>query len=313
MPVHPQIQQILDVLNRSRNDVDFNQLTPQMMRMATDQNRDSGVEREQVKKVENLSLPLEERSIPIRIYTPEGHAPFPALVYYHGGGFVIGNLETVDSVCRNIANNAKCVVISTDYRLAPEHPFPEGLEDAYDSLLYISNHADQFDIDPSRIAVGGDSAGANFAAVVSLIAKERQAPSIVFQLLINPAVGIVDPDLYPSMQENASGYLLDVKLLNWFLGHYIPPTANRQNPYLDPINGADLTDLPPAMVITAEYDPLRDGGKAYADKLRESGVDVIYRNEKGMIHSFTGFHTFIKQAQDSLDEMSAQLRKVFEM
>ncbi|MBG9945912.1 alpha/beta hydrolase [Brevibacillus formosus] len=312
MPVHPQIQQILDVFNRSRHDVDFNQLTPQMMRMATDQNRDSSVERELVKKVENLSLPLEGRSIPIRIYTPEGHAPFPALVYYHGGGFVIGNLETVDSVCRNFANNAKCVVISIDYRLAPEHPFPAGLEDAYDSLLYISDHADQFEIDPSRIAVGGDSAGGNFATVVSLMAKERQGPPIVFQLLIYPAVGIVDTAPYPSMQENASGYLMDVELLNWFLSHYLPP-ADLQNPYLDPINGVDLTGLPPAMVITAEYDPLRDGGKTYADKLRNSGVDVVYRNEQGFIHSFIGFHTTITQAQESLDEMSAQLRKAFKV
>jgi acetyl esterase len=308
MPLDPQFEKMLQRMN-SMPGFSMDSLTPQALRSMMNQGANFPRKVEKVKKVEDRILPLEGREIPIRVYTPEGEAPYPALVYYHGGGFVIGDLNISDSICRNLANAAGCVVISVDYRLAPEHKFPAAVEDAYDSVQWIASHAEEFDIDPNRIAVGGDSAGANLSTVACIIAKERNTPHIVYQLLIYPGTGY-EGEEPPSMRENAKGYLLSVDMLKWFHKHYLPDGQER-NPYAYPILYSDVSGLPPAMIVTAEYDPLRDQGKAYADKLQKNGVEVLYKNEEGLIHGFANYHMFVKKAQESLDEMAAQLRRVF--
>ena len=192
----------------------------------------------------------------------------PALVYYHGGGWVIGNLDSVDRTCRALANASGCVLISVDYRLAPEDKFPAAVEDADAALRYVAHRAAELGIDPNRIAVGGDSAGGNLAAVVAQISRDRGSPRLAFQLLIYPVVDRDDNRL--SLQEFAQGYLLTRPGMDYFWAHYLPKPEDGRHPHASPIQAESLAGLPPALVITAECDPIRDQGEAYAKRLQES-------------------------------------------
>lgn len=309
MTLDPQVKLILDQINAIQMPP-WNQINAQVYRGIANQSVNMDIQKEEVKKVEDRTLPLEGRDIPVRVYTPDGEAPHPALIFYHGGGWVIGNLDSHDSVCRTLANKAQCVVISVDYRLAPEHKFPAAVEDAYDSLNWVAMNAEEFDIDPKRIAVGGDSAGGNLAAVASIIAKEKKSPKIVYQLLLYPSTGYEEvPD---SMRENAEGYLLTVQQMNWFRDQYFSSKEELKHPYASPVLYSDLKDLPPALIMTAQYDPLRDVGKAYAEKLQDNGVIVFYKNYEGLIHGFANFHTLVDKANEALTEAAKQLRIVFD-
>lgn len=310
MPVNPRIQFFLDKL-KEMPQPPLDQITPEAYRA-----QDAGAlafqqETEPVHKVEDRVLHLEGRDIPVRVYTPEGEGLHSALVYYHGGGWVIGNLDSHDPVCRSLANSANCVVISVDYRLAPEHKFPAAVNDAYDALQWIALHAEEFNIDVNRMAVGGDSAGGNLAAVACIMAKEQQAPNIVHQLLIYPSTGYEQEP--PSMRENAEGYLLTADMMNWFRKHYFNDEKEMLDPYASPILYSDLSDLPPATILTAQYDPLRDVGKAYADKLQDHGVKVYYKNYDGLIHGFANFIAFVPEALEALQEGAGELRKAFKL
>ncbi|WP_254634989.1 alpha/beta hydrolase [Paenibacillus sp. GbtcB18] len=243
----------------------------------------------------------------VRIYTPEGLGPWPAFVFFHGGGFVVGDLESHDSICGNLANSVHARVISVDYRLAPEHKFPAAVDDAYDALQWIASHPDEFGIDPARIAVGGDSAGGTLAAVSCIKSKEAVGPEIVYQLLCYPAAGFLEEDP-ASLRENKEGYLLTVGMMEWFSKQYLNTEEEIRNPYTYPIHYKDVSGLPPAMIVTAQYDPLRDSGKAYADKLIRAGVEVTYKNYETLIHGFANFHKFVPAAQEALDGMASQLR-----
>ena len=237
-------------------------------------------------------------TVPLRLYRPlgSGSDPLPALVFYHGGGWVLGDLETVDNLCRRLANASRCVVVSADYRLSPESKFPGPLEDCYEAARFIavdSRDSDALGIDPGRIAVGGDSAGGNLAAGVALLARDRGFPPIHHQLLIYP---ITDCRFdTPSYFENAQGYGLDREMMRWYWDQYLASPEDGASPLASPLRAEDLAGLPPALVVTAGYDVLRDEGLAYANRLKQAGVPVVVQHYPGMVHGFF-------QMADSFDE-----------
>jgi acetyl esterase len=246
--------------------------------------------------------------IPVRLYRPSLATDLPALMFFHGGGFVICNLDTHDRACRGLANASGCVVVSVDYRLAPEHKFPAAAEDAYNATRYVAEHAAEFGIDPSRIAVGGDSAGGNLATVVALMARDRGGPALKFQLLIYPVTDFTDEQT-PSEIEYGRGYFLDSELMEWFAEQYFATKADRSLPYGSPSKASDVRGLPPAMVITGECDPLRDQGEAYAEKLRSAGVPVVLRRYDGMIHPFVSLAGIVDAGRDAIKETAAAVRQ----
>ena len=306
MPVNPKIKFFLEQMNTMP--VSFEKITPEVMR-SSENSALMAMQKEPVEKVEDRTIPLTGRDIPIRIYTPAGNAPFPALVFYHGGGWVLGSIESHDAICRELANLASCVVVSVEYRLAPEHKFPAAVEDAYESLEWIVAHADELGIDPDRIAVGGDSAGGNLATVTCLIAKERSGPRLVHQLLLYPSTGSAAGT--PSMDENGKGYLLTSDMMGWFQMHYLNSPDDRHHPYLSPILSDELEGMPPATILTAQYDPLRDIGAAYAEKLQDHGVEVYYKNYEDLIHGFANFSSFVPEARAAVAEGAHELKKAF--
>ena len=262
--------------------------------------------RQEVARVEDRTIPGPAQPIPVRVYWPEAGKKLPALVYYHGGGWVIGNLDSVDRSCRALANASGCVLISVDYRLAPEHKFPAAVEDADAAVRYVAEHAAEFDIDPNRIAVGGDSAGANLATVACLIARDRGGPKIAFQLLVYPVTDYDDDRA--SSHEFAQGYFLTRPMMDYFWGHYLAQPVDGRNPHASPIKAESLAGLPPAMVITAECDPIRDQGEAYAQRLRESGVPVSLKRYEGAIHVFFNLAGVVDSGRQAIADAGAALR-----
>jgi len=260
-----------------------------------------------VAKVENRAIPGPAGEIPLRIYTPEGSGPFPVLVYFHGGGFVLCDLDTHDGTCRSLARAAEVVVVSVDYRLAPEHRFPAGPEDCYAATQWAAAHAAEIGGDASRLAIGGDSAGGNLTAVVALMARDRGGPKLGFQLLIYPVTNFDFETV--SYRDNAEGYFLSTGMMRWFWRQYLEDPAHGAQPYASPLRAEDLAGLPPGLCITAGYDPLRDEGEAYAEKLRGAGNDVTLSRYPGMIHGFFGMDALLDEAKRAIAEASDALRK----
>lgn len=236
--------------------------------------------------VEDRSINGPAGEIPVRLYDPrEGESENgPLILYFHGGGWVVGSLDTHDAPCRKLASETGYPVASVDYRLAPEHPFPAGLKDCYSALEWASDAGEALGIDPGKIVVVGDSAGANLAAAVSLLSRDRDGPEIAAQVLVYPATG--DATETRSFEESAEGYFLTRETMEWFHDQYIADEIDNGNIYAHPRLAADLSGLPPATIITAGFDPLRDDGAAYANRLFEADVPVEYRNFEGMIHGF---------------------------
>jgi acetyl esterase len=263
-----------------------------------------------IAKVENLIIPGPAGNLPIRVYTPDGSSPFPVLVYFHGGGWVICNLDTHDSLCRALANAASCVVASVDYRLAPEHPFPAAAEDAYAATRWIADNAPQINVNPTRIAVGGDSAGGNLAAVVSLMLRDKKGPPLRYQVLIYPVVNLSSFDTN-SYREHGEGYILTRDSMEFYRGHYVKNEEDAKNAYASPLLAEDLHGLPPALVIAAEIDVLTDEAEAYAHRLKKAGVPVTYSCHKGMIHPFLSLIGVVDRAKDGIDEIARVLRTAF--
>ena len=256
--------------------------------------------------VRDTAIPGMAGTIPARFYRPVADGVLPLLVYFHGGGWVIGSLDTHDDVCRDLAAQAGCAVLSVDYRLAPEHRFPAAAEDCFTATRWAAQNAAGLAIDPRRLAVGGDSAGGNLAAVTALMARDQGGPALRFQLLVYPVTcGRMDS---PSIHENADGYLLTRDAMVWFWDHYAPAPADREQPYAAPLRAADLSGLPPALVITAEFDPLRDEGEAYARRLQASGVPTTLHRYDGQIHGFLTMGALIDQGHAALAESAAALR-----
>lgn len=256
--------------------------------------------------VEELKIPGPDGPIGARVYRPTGDDPLPTVVFYHGGGFVIGDLDTHDNQARRLCRDANVVVVSIDYRRAPEHPWPAGVDDAYAAITWVADHIDRFGGDAERLAVAGDSAGGNFSAVVAQLCRDRGGPALRAQLLIYPAVDFAaGGELYPSRDNHADGYFLTRDDMVWFASHYVgaavdehgwgavvdgrspepEAVARLSDPRISPIRG-QLSGLPPAVVVTAEFDPLVDEGEAYAEALAEAGVPVTAIRFDGLIHGF---------------------------
>ena len=263
----------------------------------------------EVAKVEDRKIPGPGVEIPVRIYTPFGFGPFPVLVWFHGGGWVIGDLDSADGTARHLTVGAGCVTVSVDYRLAPETKFPGAADDCYAATVWAAQHAARLNGDPSRIALGGDSAGGNLAAAVSLMARDRGLPPLLFQLLVYPVTERdFDTDSY---QRCADGYLLSRDSMKWYWDHYLSTPAAAANPYAAPMQAKDVRNLPAALVITAEYDPLCDEGEAYAQRLKDAGVPTTCSRYDGMIHGFFGMSAVLDKGKQAIDEASRSLLKAF--
>jgi len=308
MPLHPSAEALIAQMAAAAR--------PPITELAVDEVRQGYVAgavlagpRRPVHRVEELVIPSQTAAIGARLYAPESAVPLPALVYYHGGGWVIGDLETHDATCRQLSLLTGCVVVAVDYRLAPDHKFPTAAEDAYAAFAWVVQNAAALGIDPARVAVGGDSAGGNLSAVVALMARDRGGARPVFQLLVYPVTDFSFETA--SYAENADGYILTRHTMRWFWNHYLAAPEDGANPYASPLRAPDLRGLPPALVITAEFDPLRDEGEAYGERLRGSGVPVTTSRYPGMTHGFFHYAGALPPGDLAMREAAAALRGVF--
>ena len=269
----------------------------------------------EMSEVDNLAAPGPHGPIPLRYYRPAGAAKrdaLPVLVFFHGGGWVIGDLDTHDVVCRMLANEGQCAVVSVDYRMGPEAKFPAAVEDAYAATRWVAEEAKSLRVDPTRLAVGGDSAGGNLAAVVSLMArdaKDRGGPKIAYQLLIYPAT-----DMHMTTASHASygeGHLLTRMAMDWFQAQYLSSAKDREDWRASPLLAKDLKGLPPAYVLVGGHDPLRDEGEAYAMAMKKAGVPVVFREFPGQIHGFVLLGKVMPQAGQAIAEMGTALKLAF--
>lgn len=307
MPVDPEVQALLDMMAAIGTPA-LNTLSPEDARKVMELFAElSGLIPEPVARVEDRLIPSPTGQIPVRVYIPQGSGPFPVLVFFHGGGWVLNSIETYDEFCRALTNAASCIVVSVGYCLAPEHKFPAAAKDCYAATKWVAQNANAIGGDPTRVAVGGDSAGGNLAAVVALIARDRGYPPLVYQMLIYPVTNFAFDT--PSYRENAEGYFLTRDDMVWFWNLYLQIEADGHNPYASPLQAEDLRGLPPALVITAEFDPLRDEGEAYAARLRGAGVSAVCTRYSGMIHGFLSMPC--EKGKKARDEAAAALRLAF--
>jgi acetyl esterase len=306
VPPDPQVVPILNVVHGA-GATPIERMTVAEAREALHALAALGGEPEAVDGVEDLTVGGAAGPLPARRYRPAGagDADLGVLVWLHGGGWVIGDLDTTDRTARALANRGRCVVVSVGYRLAPEDPFPAAVEDAYAATAWVAGHPAAVGADTTRLAVGGDSAGGNLAAVTCLLARDAGGPSIAFQLLVYPAT---DQRLgHPSMVDNGRGYLLTADGIRWFVAHYLGD-HDRGDWRASPLLAPDLSGLPPALVVTAELDPLRDEGEAYAARLREAGVAARTARYDGQVHGFVAMTSVLDAARLAVDEAGAALR-----
>jgi acetyl esterase len=263
-----------------------------------------------LERVEPLSIPAPHGTIPARIYTPKklrkNTGLGPALVFFHGGGWVIGDLETHDVACRKLADEGELIVISVDYRLAPEHKFPAAVDDAIAATRWVSANAVKLGIDAARVSVGGDSAGGNLAAVVAIAARDGNGPAIAGQVLIYPAVDLTMT--HPSHSEPETSLLLTHSVIRWFCDHYLNGAADVHDWRASPVRAPTLTGLPPAYVLTAGADPLRDEGDEYAARLKQAGVSVTYKHFPGQFHGFFTMGKLLQQANVAASDIGVWLK-----
>ena len=258
--------------------------------------------------IKDMNVPVDGGNVLVHIYTPEGKGPFPVMVYYHGGGFVIADTNTYDASPRALAKMAKAIMVAVDYRRAPEHKFPTQPNDAYAAYLWTTQHAAEFNGDPKRVAVGGESAGGNLATVVSMMARDKKAQMPVHQLLVYP---VTDNDMNtPSYQRNANAKPLNKPMMAWFFKYY---GADPSSPYALPMKAQSLAGLPSATIVAAEIDPLMSEGKSYADKLQKAGVKVDYKLYKGVTHEFFGMGAVVPEAKDAEKFAADGLKNAFSM
>ena len=308
MSLDPQVQGLLDAF-KAQGLKSFEQMTVPESRETAMAFVGLEGDEEAVADVSNHRVPVKGGDIAVRIYRPAGAAPHPMLVYFHGGGFVFGNLDLVDKVARSLCNAANAAVVSVDYRKAPEHPYPTAPEDAYAGLVWARENAAKLGLDPARIAVAGDSAGGNLAAVVAIAARESADLPLVFQLLIYPATDMRRG--HPSHQANGQGYLLTRDTMTYFHDHYITDAKHDLDWRASPLLHGDLSRLPPALVLTAGYDPLRDEGLAYAEALTAAGNSANYVCFERQIHGFVTMGKVLDEANTAVALCATELRRAF--
>jgi acetyl esterase len=306
MPVTPEVQTILDAIAAIETAPTHEQ-TPEQVREAYTALSGMGTKAE-VESVTDRAVPGPRGDIPVRVYRPvdAGHDPLPVLVYLHGGGWVIGDIETHDPTVRRLVSGAGVVAVSVDYRLAPEHPFPAAVDDSLAAIRWVADNAGDLGVDPARLAVAGDSAGGNLAAVACQQLRDS-GPPVAFQLLIYP---VTDATMsHPSIDENAEGYFLTKESMIWFCEHYLGD-GDRTDPRVSPLHADEeaLAGLPPALVITAEFDPLRDEGQAYAARLEAAGVPATASRYDSVIHGFFSMSDMIPEGKAAIDEACEALR-----
>ena len=304
MPLAPEYQAMLEALAAEPGSP-IVEMTPaqarELYRMMRPLNGDLAVG-----EVLERRIPGSAGEVPLRIYRPQAPGPHPVLVYFHGGGWVIGDLDTADAVGRDLCESAGCVVVSVDYRLAPEHRFPAAVDDSYAALEWAASHKDELG-GSGRLAVAGESAGGNLAAVLCLKARDQAGPPIDFQLLLYP---VVDHDLTrPSYADNGTGYILETATMHWFWDHYCPDPASRNHPHASPLKAADHAGLPPALVMTAEFDPLRDEGNLYAETLAAAGTRAEAICCEGLVHDFFATAQQFKASRVPFETACTALRK----
>jgi acetyl esterase len=263
-----------------------------------------------IHRVQNRTIPGAGGEIAIRVYHPSDEPSLPVIVYLHGGGWVLGSIGDCDSILRPVANRANAIVVSVEYRLAPEHRFPAAFDDAWTATKWVSDHAAELGADPRHVAVMGDSAGGNLAAAIALMARGVGQPDLALQVLLYP---VVDEEFTsPSMIENATGYLLETERMRWFFRQYLTDAADGDDWRVSPVRAADLAGVAPALVVTAEYDPLRDQGNAYAARLRGAGVAVEHTEYPGVFHGFFGLQQILEPAEQLFEQVVAALRRAFQ-
>jgi acetyl esterase len=309
MPLDPQMKVILDKA-ASAGFPPFHEMNPAQAREFLRSRPPMGTP-EPVAHIDDRRIPGPSGEIPIRVYRPDGDGPLPAVVFLHGGGWVVGDLETHDSVCRILTNLAQCVTVSVDYRLAPEHKFPAGPEDCFAATQWVAANAPSVDGDPARVAVAGTSAGATLATVVAMMARDRGGPPLSYQVLWYPATdAAMDTQSHRDFAKD-SYYILSRADMDWFWEHYRSSDRDAANPYCCPAAAKDLGGLPPALIISAEYDPLRDEAEEYAARLKRAGVSVRCSRYEGVTHGFTGMAPILEKGKLSIAEAAAALREVF--
>jgi acetyl esterase len=309
MSLHPQVAALLERASRSPLPPYYEVPPTVARRLYRDSRAALTPDPPAVESVQLLLAPGAGGPVPVRHYRANGtgrEERLPALLYFHGGGWVIGDLDTHDVVCRTLANAARCAVFSVEYRKAPESRFPAAVEDCFAATTYVASRAAALGSDAGRLAVGGDSAGGNLAAVVALLARDAGGPAIAFQLLIYPAT---DQQMtFPSIERNGTGYLLTKQAMHYFRGHYLARAEDWLDWRASPLLAASLADLPPALVLTAGYDPLLDEGGAYADRLSRHGVKTEYCNYPDMVHGFITMGRALDTANAALDRCARALR-----
>jgi acetyl esterase len=313
MPLHPSLQPIVDASAAmpaapdGSSVVDLRAFAHQAMEQMFAMLSDVGPE---LDSVVDHRVPVDGGEITVRVYRPEGGGPFPAHLYCHGGGFWLGSLDMFDATCRWVAGLADCVVASVDYRLAPESKFPAPAEDCYTALRWLVENAAALRVDPERVSVGGASAGGNLAAVAALMARDRDGPTIVCQVLEIPVTDLTMST--PSIEENGVGLVLTKTAIEQYVGFYLADPADATHPYASPLHAPDLSGLPPALVMTAEFDPLRDEGEAYARRLQDAGVPVTLRRWDGQFHGSQQMAALIPaEAKEYREMVAAALREAY--
>jgi acetyl esterase len=308
MPLDPHAKKLLEMLNAA-GAADLSRTTPEEMREGFERLAEMvGVNGVAVDAAEDRDIPGPAGAIPIRVYAPKGSggATLRGLIYFHGGGGVFGSIASHDSLCRLLANAGACRVVSVGYRLAPEHKFPAAVDDAFAAIGRIAEHAREFRIDPRRLAVGGDSIGGGLATAVCRMARDGGGPAIALQLLLCPVVDLSNKT--DTRIAFASGYFLNQATIDWTIRHYCDPGTDLADPRISPLLADDLSRLPPAQVHTAEFDPLRSEGAAYADRLQRAGVAVRNTCHAGMIHHFYAMGGVIPYARTAIADIGAAVR-----
>lgn len=305
MPLDPQVRTFLDQL-AALNAPPIDELSPEEARANSARTPTRCRLPEPRPEISDLDIPGPGSGIPLRVYRPDRSRRLPVIVYFHGGGWVLGSIESHDALCQQLAIRVPAVVVSVGYRLAPEYRFPAALEDCVAATTWVAACARELGGDPTRLAVAGDSAGGNLAAVTAIQARDHGGPAIAYQLLVYP---VTDSSMgSASYQANAEGYMLTAAGMRWFWDLYLGPDGQVDNPLASPVKAPDLAGLPPAFVITAEFDPLRDEGEHYAELLRNAGVETRLSRYSGMIHGFFGMNRLIDAADRAIEEASAALR-----